>query len=131
MNAFFTKRGNHFIYIVIILILLSSCSRGETQQLYQGNPTPKDFLKNADTDIFVLGDIVYSNVQNVEWVQELDYVIGKQIGEITKQTDDPGGFKNGTSNKLPIGTKIFETDTPVYIAIVEGKQIPYIKMIEG
>ncbi|WP_318616090.1 hypothetical protein [Sporosarcina sp. YIM B06819] len=47
-----------------------------------GNPTPKDFLGNAEADIFVLDDIVYSNMQDVDWVQVLYYMVGEQVAEM-------------------------------------------------
>nr|WP_216667922.1 hypothetical protein [Sporosarcina jiandibaonis] len=96
-----------------------------------GNPTPKDFLKDAGADIFVFEGIVYSNVEDVDWVKELDYTIGEEVGEIIKQTDKAISFGNGTSNKLPVGTKIYDTDTQIYIAIVDDKEIRYLQMLEG
>ncbi|WP_082232048.1 hypothetical protein [Halobacillus massiliensis] len=111
----------------IIILLLFGCSNSGTTR----NPSPEDFLKNEDADIFLLDGIVYSNVHDVEWVQELDYTLGGQIGEINKQSDKAWSFNNGSANKLPVGTKIYETDTPVSIAIVNATHIPYLKMIEG
>ncbi|WP_242634691.1 hypothetical protein [Bacillus timonensis] len=96
-----------------------------------GNPTPVDFLDNENVDIFLLDGIVYSNAQDVDWVQGLEYKIGEQVGEIKKQSNKVKGFRGETANILPVGTKIFETDTPVYIAVVDGKEIRYLKMIEG
>ena len=78
-----------------------------------------------------LDRIVYSNAQDLEWVKELTYIIGEQVGEITRKTDKARNFKSGTSNKLPVGTKIYQTDTPAYIVIVDGKEIPYLGMYEG
>ncbi|MDC3417723.1 hypothetical protein [Aquibacillus salsiterrae] len=95
------------------------------------NPTPKDYLQNDNADIFLLDGYVYSNAQDVEWVTELEYEVGDQIGEITKQADKASQFNNETANRLPIGTKIFETNTPAYIAIVNGEEILYLKMVEG
>ena len=115
----------------ILLIFLIGCNNGLIDDSVKGNPTPKDFLEDGNADIFVFDGIVYSIAQDVKWVSELEYKLGKQIGEITNQTDKARNFKDGTANKLPVGTKIYETDTPAYIAIVNGKEIPYIKMIEG
>lgn len=67
----------------------------------------------------------------MEWVDELEYKLGEQIGEVTEQTDKASNFSNGTANKLPVGSKIYESDTPVTIVIVNDKHIPYLKMIEG
>lgn len=114
------------ILLSMLLLVLVGCNLG-----IKGNPTPKDFLGNAEADIFVLDSIVYSKLEDTDWVQELDYTLGEQVAEITKQSGKAWNFKNGTSNKLPVGTKIYETDTPVYIAIVEGEEIPYWGMYEG
>ncbi|WP_226669661.1 hypothetical protein [Metabacillus litoralis] len=121
-----------FIFsISILLIFLVGCNSGYIDNPVKGNPTPKEFLKNESADIFLLNGIVYSNAQDVEWVSNLEYKLGEQIGEITKQTDKARRFKDGTANKLPVGTKLHETDGPVYIAIIDEKEIPYLKMLEG
>ena len=120
----FCLKEKFLLFLCLSLIVLFGC-------VTNGNPTPKDFLKDSKADIFVLDDIVYSNVENIEWVKELEYTIGGEIGEITKQTNNVKGFENGTSNKLPVGTIIYATDTPIDIAIVDGKEIPYLKMLEG
>jgi hypothetical protein len=117
--------------ISILFIFLAGCNSGFFDNPVKGNPTPKDFLVNESADIFLLDGIVYSKAQDVEWVSDLEYQLGEQIGEITKQTDKAHSFKNGTANKLPVGTKIYETDTSAYIAKVDGKEIPYLKMLEG
>ncbi|WP_226675097.1 hypothetical protein [Mesobacillus jeotgali] len=115
----------------ILFIFLVSCSNNYSSSPTISNPTPKDYLKNTDADIFLLDDYVFSYAEDIEWVRELEYELGRQVGEITKQADKASKFKNGTANKLPIGTKIFETDTPAYIAIIDGKEIRYLKMVEG
>ncbi|SDO69612.1 hypothetical protein [Halobacillus aidingensis] len=117
--------------LCFLFLLLAGCNSSINESETLGNPTPKDFLKNENADIFLLGGIVYSNAQDVEWVGELDYRLGEQIGEVTKQTDKASSFSNGTANKLPVGVKIYDTNTPVSIAIVDDKHIPYLKMIEG
>nr|WP_275695674.1 hypothetical protein [Fredinandcohnia sp. SECRCQ15] len=109
--------------ISLLLIILTGC--------INGNPTPKELLKKDNVDIFMLDDIVFSNAQNISRVYKKDYVVGKEIGEIKKNSDQAYNFKNSTANKLPIGTKIYETNTHIYIAIVDDKEIPYLKMVEG
>lgn len=126
----YSKAKLRLMCLTLIFLLLSGCVKSP-QEEELGNPSPADFLENEDADIFVLGSIVYSNARDLEWVKELDYTIGEQIGEITNQSSEAKDFKSGTSNKLPNGTKIYETDTPAYIVIVEGTEIPYIAMIEG
>ncbi|WP_053075118.1 hypothetical protein [Ornithinibacillus californiensis] len=131
----FSRKGKFLLFLTILLVVLSGCgnTQGNRQSETIGNPTPKDFLEDGNADIFVLDGIVYSNVEDVDWVKESDYTIGEEVGEITKQSDKANEFENGTSNKLPVGTKIYETDTQIYIAIVDvdGKEIPYLKMLEG
>ncbi|MFJ7935112.1 hypothetical protein [Sporosarcina sp. NPDC096371] len=114
------------VCIPLLLVVLTGCNTG-----YKGNPTPKDFLGNKRADIFVLDEIVYSNAQDVDWVQGLDYTIVEQVAEITKQSGKAWGFTSGTANKLPVGTKIYNTDSGFLIAIVEGEEIPYLGMYEG
>ncbi|UOQ83465.1 hypothetical protein [Gracilibacillus salinarum] len=118
--------SKYLVPIMIISICLVGCTMSST-----GNPTPREFLQYDDADIFQLDDYVFSNAQDVEWAQELEYALGKHVGEITKQTNKAIRFTNGTANKLPVGTKIFETDSPVYIAIVDGEERVYLKMVEG
>ncbi|AYC30083.1 hypothetical protein [Paenisporosarcina cavernae] len=121
-----------FIVTVTLLSMLAGCDQIEfTPAVQNGNPTPKDFLDNEDADIFVLDGMVYSNAEDVDWVLETEYVMGEEIGEIKKQATSSFGFNDSTSNILPVGTKIYNTNSPLYIAIVEGKEIPYLKMVEG
>ncbi|MEW9051200.1 MAG: hypothetical protein AB2392_08585 [Neobacillus sp.] len=119
MNRFF------FVLLTILLmtVLMVSGCRNEL-----GNPRPEDFLHNERADIFQLDGIVYSHVRGE---QELNYTLGEQVGEIVRQTDKAWRFKDGSANKLPVGAKIYETDTEITIVIVDGKEIPYIKMLEG
>jgi hypothetical protein len=133
MSKTLFHKGTFFLLLLVLIVGLVGC--GNTQENTQSkvtvSPTPEDFLEDGDVDIFVLDGIVYSNVEHVDWVKKLDYTMGEEVGEITKQTDKADAFENGTSNKLPIGTKIYETDTDIYIAIVNNKEIPYLKMLEG
>ncbi len=114
-----------FMLLLVVCLLVGGCT-GTT-----GNPTPRDYLKEESADIFYYEDIVYANVEGIdyEWVE--DYTIGKEFCEITRQTTKSFLNKDGTANILPVGTIIYETDTPLYIAILEGKEIPYMAMLEG
>ncbi|RWZ58653.1 hypothetical protein EQV77_06710 [Halobacillus fulvus] len=122
--------GTRFLFCIILIVVLSSCASAGTENPTV-NPTPSDFLDNEGADIFQLEGIVYSNASDVEWVQELDYEVGEQIGEISRQSDNAIFFNDGTANRLPVGTRIYDTDTPVAIAIIQGRSVPYLKMIEG
>lgn len=116
---------------ILLLVFIVGCNHSNSGSTSISNPTAKDYLKYDNTDIFLLDGYIYSNSQDLEWVKELEYRLGEQVGEITKQADKASDFENGTANKLLVGTIIFETDTPVYIVIVGKKEIPYLKMVEG
>ncbi|SFA95519.1 hypothetical protein SAMN04488072_104128 [Lentibacillus halodurans] len=122
-----------FLTLLVVTFILAGCGDDGRNPITNtfGNPNPGDFLDYEGADIFYIGGLVYSNAEDVQWVQELEYTLGEKFAEITRQTDRANHFKNGTANKLPVGTTIYETDTPAYIAIVDGKEIPYLKMIEG
>ncbi|RSL33921.1 hypothetical protein D7Z54_07315 [Salibacterium salarium] len=117
------------VFQLVLMLVISGC--GNTSSGVTGNPTPKDYLKNENADIFELDGIVYSNAEDVDWVNDTDYRIGEEEGEITEQNSSAGGFEHGTANKLPVGTTIYQTDTQVYVAVVDEKKIPYMKMVEG
>lgn len=123
-----------FLVCLVCCLSLVACSQAPNPQPESGatkNPTPSDYLKKEKADFFVINGIIYTNVEDAQWVQELAYELGEQIGEIQKQTDKESEFENFTANQLPVGTKIYKTNTRLYIAIVQNKEIPYIKMIEG
>lgn len=119
--------------LIFILFLLSGCNGLNLPgNAFNGNPSAEDILaENPDADIFVMDDYVFSNAEHVEWVKQQEYELGEQVGEITKQTSDSWRFKEGTASKLPIGTKIFETNAPFYIAVVDGEEKAYIQLVEG
>ncbi|RIW28951.1 hypothetical protein D3H55_20515 [Bacillus salacetis] len=116
------------IYKILSLVLTAGILVGCN---HNGSPAPSDYLKSEGADIFMLDGYVYSNVQRLEWVKETEYSLGEQIGEITKQTTNSFGFDDGDANILPVGTKIYETDSPITIAVVDGKEIAYMKQVEG
>lgn len=127
MFLFIGRIGRVLFFVSLLLLLLLGCSN----VMVTGNPTPKDMLKNRDADIFLLEDIVYANAQDIKWVIESEYSLGEQVGEITKQKESAFNFNNSTANKLPAGTKIYETGKGFKIAIVHGMEIPYIPLLEG
>lgn len=119
------------LLLLLLILVLSGCGMESYREIGKGNPTPRDFLEQDDADIFVLEGIVYTNAQEIEWVQELVYTLGDEIGEIRNKTDKAWNFRHGSANKLPVGTKIYATGTPAYIVVVDGTEIPYIGMYEG
>lgn len=136
----FGKKSVPLLLLVAFILVLIGCGNnapretcGDTsfQQHTIGNPTPADFLSDQNADIFYFGDVVYSNAEHLDWAKERKYTKTELLGEITKQTSQADIFVEGTANKLFLGTKIFDTDTEIFVAIVNGKEIRYIKMVEG
>jgi len=121
------------VLLIFILFLISGCNGLNLPgDAIIGSPSAEDILTdNPDADIFVMDGYVFSNAEHVEWAKQQEYVLGEQVGEITKQTSDSWRFEDGAASKLPIGTKIFETNAPFYIALVDGEEIAYIKLVEG
>jgi hypothetical protein len=86
---------------------------------------------DPDADIFQYDGVIYKT--NIDWVQELSLTKDVQIGEIKSRIDANTDFKDGMSNKLPVGAKIFSTKERGDILIVEfeGKILKYLAIVEG
>ncbi|WP_243299963.1 hypothetical protein [Bacillus litorisediminis] len=122
--------------ILFFLLILGACNEEEIFFIEnQGNPTAEEILsKNKNADIFEYERIIYKNAEEVEWVQDLELEIGKEVTQITKQSQDGKGFTSGTATKLPVGTIIYEPlekQGLVLIAVVDGQQIRYLGLVEG
>ncbi len=122
--------------LLFIFLLLAGCSdqgneAATTKLVPIENPKPVDYLSKGNADIFYWDGLIYSNGSDVEWVQNTLFQMKEEAGEITNQTNEAEKFTDKSANVLPVGTKIFVTDTSILIAVVEGKGIPYIPMIEG
>ncbi|MEW9674487.1 hypothetical protein [Ammoniphilus sp. 3BR4] len=120
------------------MLIIAGCSNtvpSNQERAKIENPTAEEILStNRNADIFVVEGVVYSNADNVDWVKELDLNIGEEVIQITKQTNNGKEFENGTATKLPVGTKIYnsvEKHGPIYIAVVNGKEVRYLGLIEG
>jgi len=134
-----------FFGILINSLLLISCSSETNEQvngikvneqtIINGNPTPEEILTiDKDADIFLIGDVVYKNAEEIEWVRELNLTLGEKSGVIKKNTNNISEFENYTATKLPIGTVIYspvEKKGPIKIVIVDNKEIRYLGLIEG
>src|SRR5699024_5387585 len=125
-----------FLFLFLLLALIA-CSGNNEEQHTTHNPTPEEILsQDKDADIFVEGDLVYENAMDIDWVNEKELTIGKEIGEIKKQSTNSEEFESFTASKLPVGTKIYETNEDVvggYIYIVkkDGEEIRYVGLPEG
>ena len=82
------------------------------------NPNPEVFLSKHNADIFYWEGLVYTDGSSLDWVQDTNYQIKEEAGEITNQTSEAEKFIDKSANVLPVGTKIFGTDTSLLIAIV-------------
>ncbi|CAM5214192.1 hypothetical protein UACE39S_05479 [Ureibacillus acetophenoni] len=136
------KRIFMFFGILISTLLLISCNSETNDNPFSevtisetGNPTPEEILSNdPNADIFLIGDVVYINAEDIRWVKELELTIGDKSGEIKKNTTNSSEFESYTANKLPIGTVIYspvEKSGPIKIVIIDNKEIRYLGMIEG
>lgn len=89
--------------------------------------------ENKSADFFYLNGIIFLNAENVDWVKNINQTIGEEIAEIKEQTVDPENFNEGSASKLASGTKIYKLANhpgPIYLAVVDGKTIPYLGLIK-
>src|SRR5690625_7551881 len=99
-----------FLFLFLLLALMA-CSANDEEQHTTHNPTPEEILsEDKDADIFVEGDLVYTNAEDINWVNEEELTTGEEIGEIKQQSDDSEEFEDFTATKLPVGTKIYEPE---------------------
>ncbi|MFC4404790.1 hypothetical protein [Gracilibacillus xinjiangensis] len=114
------------IILFILPGLLAACNHDQINQIAIGNPTMDEILKeDSNADVFVHRDIVYKNAMDVEWLTELEFKLGDQIGEISSSNN---------ATHLPIETELYELideNRPIIIAVVDDQIIPYLGMIEG
>lgn len=127
--------------LLLLPLLLMACSgqtlpsQSERTAAAIGNPTAEQILQRSkDADIFMFGDIVYANADNLDWVQQLQIGELEEIGKIQTNYREGTDFLNEMSTKLPVGTIIYAPipkQGPVLIAEVEGKPVRYLGLIEG
>ena len=118
---------------ILVLFIMTGCS------LQEGTTTVTTFTTEAEevltldpaADIFQFNGIIYKT--NIDWVNELTLTKDIQVGEIKFKNETNTNFRNGMSNKLPIGTKIFSTKERGDILIVEldGQIKGYLAIVEG
>lgn len=121
------------LFIVFLIIVLGACNDNgkETNEEAIGNPTPEEILSDdKNADIFFMDGTVYVKDMDVDE----EFTIDEKVGEIKKQTDDSEEFEDFTASKLPTGTEIYEPEEkkgPIYIIKLDGKEIPYMGLVEG
>lgn len=121
-----------FIFMIVFLVLLASCSADG------GKVTARDVLKgNEDADVLKYDGFMYNNVTDLEWFEEKKGNIqkGKEIGEIKKVTTNSLFFTDFSATKLPKGTTLYDTnDGETGVIIVEtenGEILYYMQLLEG
>ncbi|MGG3738932.1 hypothetical protein [Aeribacillus pallidus] len=117
----------------LVLFTSTGCSyEGKKNEVTIDRIDAEEILKlDPDADIFQYDGVIYKT--NIDWVQELSLTKDVQIGEIKSRIDANTDFKDGMSNKLPVGAKIFSTKERGDILIVEfeGKILKYLAIVEG
>lgn len=128
------------VSIIFLLLIASGCShssdQGKKEVHKTGNPNAEEVLAlDPQADIFQFNGVIYQT--GIDWVEELDLTIAEQVGEIKTKNDTDANFEDGTSNHLPVGTKIFsvkEKDDiagPVLLVESKGDFYKYYGLVEG
>ncbi|KRE49841.1 hypothetical protein [Paenibacillus sp. Soil724D2] len=87
---------------------------------------------DPNANVFMCKDTIYK--AGIPWVDELKLTKDIQVTEITHQSNKGKAFKNGTANKLAVGTKIFRVKERNDILIAEtegGEDIRFYQLVEG
>ncbi|WP_282937534.1 hypothetical protein [Paenibacillus sp. RC67] len=128
-------------FIVFILLLTcfitTGCTKEEILMTSEqtktiGNPTAQEVLSmDPNANVFMCKDMIYN--AGIPWVDELKLTKDIQLTEITHQSNDGKAFKNGTANKLTVGTKIFRVKerNDILIAETERGDIRFYQLVEG
>lgn len=127
-----------FTLMVGVILLMTGCnftSVGSEKIHTMNHPSAEEILaEDHEADIFQYNNVIYINAENIDWVQEDVYEKGAKISEITKQNDDSSQFIDGTANKLPVGTKVFQTKGNGLLLLMiekEEEEIIYLGIVEG
>ncbi|MDQ0877671.1 hypothetical protein QFZ77_006330 [Paenibacillus sp. V4I3] len=127
--------------VVFILLLMcfitTGCTKDEIlitseQTKTIGNPTAQEVLRmDPNANVFMCKDTIYN--AGIPWVDELKLTKDIQVTEITHQSNNGKAFKNGTANKLAVGTKIFRVKerNDILIAETERGDIRFYQLVEG
>lgn len=120
-----------------MLLTIAGCSNplstGEEKVYETKNPDAKEVLTlDPKADIFQYNGVIYQT--NIDWVEEKSLTKDEQVGEIKERNETNTDFEDETSNKLPVGSKIFtskEGDGMFLIVESEGKTLKYYAIVEG
>ncbi|WJH33746.1 hypothetical protein N6H14_27640 [Paenibacillus sp. CC-CFT747] len=131
-----------FLSFLVLLLTLTGCMPSEKSRsvvdspaIATHNPTAEEVLdQSPDADLIQFNGLVYLNAREVEWVQQAELTIGSMVGTIAKRYRSSFPFEEGMATKLPIGTELYESRErggSILIVKFNGKQIRYLKMVEG
>lgn len=83
--------------------------------------------------MFQLGGVVYQNAEDVDWVLEEELTIGDKAGSITRSYQEGEEFADGMATLLPVGTELYRPVErgDILIAVIDGNEIRYLKLVEG
>ncbi|WP_067728724.1 hypothetical protein [Oceanobacillus damuensis] len=126
------------ILLILFLSMIMVACNNQTTPRKSGNDignatAAQILLENKDADIFPLNGIVYTNAEDIKWVNKEELTLGEEVGGIKKQTTDSEEFENYTATKLPVGTAIYKPveREDIYIVKMDDKEIRYLGLIEG
>lgn len=123
------------LLFIFLFMLLTGCMNAQEDNITVkviGNPDASEVLSlDSNANIFMFRDLIYKT--GIDWVDELVLTPNEEIGEIKNQTSIAEEFLNGTSNVLPVGTKIYSSKEQEDILLVEidGAILKYYALVEG
>lgn len=129
------------MFIIPTLLLGGSCGHKQLptapDYIYtEGTPVLSNTIPEMYTDYYVTSsEVYYINVSDREPWQGITYTKGNYIGKVLFNTEsrELRSIQPGSSNVLPIGSDIYETneDRTIILVNVDNRLIPYLKMVEG
>jgi len=124
-----------FIYLLIFsLFALIGCAdkKKDINVSVSKNPDAQEVLSlDSNADIFQWNDIIYKT--NIDWINELQFTENSKVGKIEANSSNAAEFKNGTANKLSVGTEIFTVKERNDVLMVkdDGEVKFYYLLAEG
>lgn len=115
------------LIVMLFLLVLAGCNSNVSR-----NPTAEEVLRmDPNANILMHRNTIYN--AGIDWVNKLELSKDQEITEIIEQREDGKKFKNGTANKIIVGTKIFSVKERNDILIAETKEgdIRFYNLVEG
>lgn len=96
-----------YLFIFSLFVLIGCAEKNEDMNVFVSkNPNAQEVLSlDSNADIFQWNDIIYKT--NIDWINELQFTENSKVGKIEANSSKAVEFKNGTANKLSVGTEIF------------------------